>query len=159
MTSTFTLERTYDASPELVWELWTTSGGIESWWGPAGFAVVVESLDLRPGGELRYAMTAVHPEMVAFMEREKMALTTPQRCLFEVVSAPRRLVYTSLADFIPAVEPYPVTTRVELVADGQGTQVTVTVDRMHDELWTTRSHDGWASQLDRLETTLRAAAS
>ena len=29
-----TIERTYRASVEDVWDLWTTKEGIESWWGP-----------------------------------------------------------------------------------------------------------------------------
>ncbi len=32
-----TIERTYQASIEDVWELWTTKEGIESWWGPGRF--------------------------------------------------------------------------------------------------------------------------
>ena len=31
------IERTYVASIEDVWELWTTKEGIESWWVLAGF--------------------------------------------------------------------------------------------------------------------------
>src|SRR5207245_3225668 len=31
-----TLERTFQASMEEVWDLWTTKEGIESWWGPGG---------------------------------------------------------------------------------------------------------------------------
>src|SRR4051794_12482776 len=30
------LERTYAASPETIWELWTTPEGIEQWWAPDG---------------------------------------------------------------------------------------------------------------------------
>lgn len=30
------LERTYDATIDEVWRLWTTREGIESWWGPRG---------------------------------------------------------------------------------------------------------------------------
>src|SRR5436305_8401291 len=33
------LERTYAATPEEIWELWTTAAGIESWWAPDGFVV------------------------------------------------------------------------------------------------------------------------
>ena len=33
------LERTYDATLDDVWDLWTTKEGIESWWGPPGFKV------------------------------------------------------------------------------------------------------------------------
>ena len=56
-----TLERTYKASLQDVWDLWTTKEGIESWWGPDGFSVKVRKLDLRPGGELHYALTATAP--------------------------------------------------------------------------------------------------
>ena len=47
----FSIERTYAASIDEAWALWTTKSGIESWWGPEGFDVTVTSLDLRPGGE------------------------------------------------------------------------------------------------------------
>ena len=40
---TITIERTYQAAIEDVWALWTTKEGIESWWGPDGFAVKSES--------------------------------------------------------------------------------------------------------------------
>ena len=43
----FTIERTYEATLEEAWALWTTKEGIESWWGPEGFDVTVLSLDLR----------------------------------------------------------------------------------------------------------------
>jgi uncharacterized protein YndB with AHSA1/START domain len=47
----FSIQRTYAASIDEAWALWTTQPGIESWWGPEGFDVTVTSLDLRPGGE------------------------------------------------------------------------------------------------------------
>jgi uncharacterized protein YndB with AHSA1/START domain len=62
------IERTYAASIEEVWELWTTKSGIESWWGPDGFSVKVHELDLRTGGEMRYAMTAIDPAQVPIHE-------------------------------------------------------------------------------------------
>ena len=70
-----TIERTYRSSLEDMWELWTTKEGIESWWGPEGFTTTVHSLDLRAGGELRYAMTATGPEQVKFMKSAGMPLT------------------------------------------------------------------------------------
>ena len=41
------LQRTFAATLDLVWELWTTKDGIESWWGPPGFEVTVSKLELR----------------------------------------------------------------------------------------------------------------
>src|ERR1700745_2404462 len=54
----FSIQRAYAASIEEAWALWTTKSGIESWWGPEGFDVAVASLDLRPGGERVFVMTA-----------------------------------------------------------------------------------------------------
>src|ERR1700758_2512759 len=68
----FSIQRTYAASIDEAWALWTTKAGIESWWGPEGFEVTVTSLDLRPGGELVYLMTAVASEQVAFMKQAGM---------------------------------------------------------------------------------------
>ena len=59
-----TLARTYEAG-----SLWTTKAGLESWWGPEVFTVKVRKLDLRPGGELLYAMTATGPSQIEFMNR------------------------------------------------------------------------------------------
>ena len=61
------LKRTYDASPELIWELLTTTAGLEQWWAPDGFETRVSELELRPGGQVRYTMPATGPEQVAFM--------------------------------------------------------------------------------------------
>jgi uncharacterized protein YndB with AHSA1/START domain len=153
-----TLERVYRAGLQDVWDLWTTKDGIESWWGPGGFTVVVRSLDLRPGGELRYAMTVIDPPQVAFMEKAGMPLTTEARITFTEVVPLRRLAYIHLADFIPGVEPYDVATVVELEQLPQGVRMTLTFDAMHSDEWTDRAVAGRTSELGRLETVLRARA-
>ena len=79
-TRTITIERTYPGLRADVWELWTTRAGIEAWWGPDGFSVTVQSLDLRAGGELRYTMSAVAPAMIAFMKQNNMPASTPACC-------------------------------------------------------------------------------
>ncbi|HMI87028.1 MAG TPA: SRPBCC domain-containing protein [Polyangiaceae bacterium] len=77
-----TLERTFDATLEEVWEMWTTQEGIESWWGPNGFVVKVRKIDLRPGGELQYAMTAVGADEIAFIKKSGMPLTGEHRLTY-----------------------------------------------------------------------------
>ena len=52
------IERTYRAQIKDVWDLWTTKAGFESWWGPQGFRVEVQTLDARVGGALHYEMIA-----------------------------------------------------------------------------------------------------
>ena len=46
------VERSYRASVEDLWALWTTKAGFESWWGPEGFRVEVHALEAREGGAL-----------------------------------------------------------------------------------------------------------
>ncbi|MFF0776551.1 SRPBCC domain-containing protein [Nonomuraea wenchangensis] len=144
------ITRTYPTTPERVWQLWTTGEGIARWWSPDGFTVEVDKLELRPGGELIYTMTATAPEQIAFMESHGMPLSTRSRKKFVEVAEPGRLSYTSLADFIPGVDPYDFLTVVELEAVEEGVRVTMTADAMHDEEWTQRLAAGRANELDNL---------
>jgi uncharacterized protein YndB with AHSA1/START domain len=150
MTRKMTLERTYQAPIEHVWELWTTKEGIESWWGPEGFTVQVNKMDLRPGGRLEYAMTATGPEQIAFMQKANMPLTTQTRLTYTEVVPMKRLAYETIADFVPGVEPYNVSTVVELEATAKGVRMMLTFDAMHDEQWTKMAVMGRESELRKL---------
>ena len=144
------IERTYPASANEVWDLWTTSQGIESWWAPDGFKVEVRKLELRPGGELIYAMTATAPEQVEFMKSAGMPLTTESRKRFTELVPSKRIAYQSVADFIPVVAPYDFLTVVDLMPKGNDVRVVMTVDPMHDEVWTQRLVMGRENELDNL---------
>ena len=152
----FSIQRTYAASIDEAWALWTTKSGIESWWGPEGFDVTVTSLDLHPGGDLIYLMTAVAPEQVAFMKRAGMPLTSECKVTYTEVSPPSRLTYKTLADFVPGVAPYEVATVVELQPATEGVKLTITFDAMHDDVWTERARAGHESQMRKLDALLAA---
>jgi uncharacterized protein YndB with AHSA1/START domain len=149
-----TLERVYRADVQEVWDLWTTSDGIESWWGPGGFKVTVRKLDLRPGGELLYAMTAVDPPQVEFLKKAGMPLTHELRITFTEVVPRRRLAYVHLADFIPGIEPYDIATVVELHPVPEGVRMVLTFDAMHSDEWTQRAVMGWEGELGKLAAVL-----
>jgi uncharacterized protein YndB with AHSA1/START domain len=146
-----TFERTFNAAIDDVWELWTTKAGIESWWGPEGFQVMVRKLDLRPGGELVYAMRATGPDQIEYMKKAGMPLTTEHRIVYNDVAAPRRLAYKVVVDFIPGVQPYDVDVLVEMNAGGGGTRMVLTFDAMHDDHWTKMALLGHEGELGRLE--------
>src|SRR4051794_28860465 len=148
------LERTYAAGPATVWELWTTAAGIERWWSPDGFTTEVRELDLRPGGALVHAMTASAPEMVEFTTSAGLPLTSVATKTFTEVEEPTRLAYTSLVDFVPGQEPYEHLTVVELEPADGGTKVTMTVEPMHDDVWTERMLTGRANELENLAAVL-----
>lgn len=144
------IRRSYQAPVSDVWDLWTTKDGIESWWGPEGFEVKVRKLDLRPGGDLRYSMTAVGADQVAFMKGAGLPLTTPARITYAEVVPRRRLVYTQLADFLPGVEPYNIHTAITLRQERGRVRMVLRFDAMHDREWTKRALMGRVSELRKL---------
>ena len=151
------IERAFKAAIEDVWKLWTTKDGIESWWGPEGFAVKVRSLDLRPGGEVEYAMSATAPDQVEFMKKAGMPVTNEHRLTFTDVVPMELLAFNHLVDFVPNVPSYEATTTVEFETGPQGVRMVLTLDAMHDEYWTDMAVKGWESELDKLAKRLTPA--
>ena len=149
------LERTYDAPAKLIWEMWTTAAGLEEWWAPEGFETRVSELELRPGGRLRYTMTATGPDQVAFVQELGLSLSNEFRKTFIEVGPTARLAYLSLIDFVPDQEPYEHLTVVDIEPAGDRTNLVMTLDPLHEDTWTQeyRAHRG--NELDNLEAAIR----
>ncbi len=150
-TRRITLERTFEADVEDLWELWTTPEGFESWWGPEGFRTEVRKLEPKVGGETVYIMIAVGPEQVEFLRKAGMPLESEDRLTLTEMVPMRRLAYTHLIDFLPGVTPYPAAMEVEFSRVDGGARMVVTMDVMHDEQMTQMAVMGMESQLARLE--------
>ena len=153
----FTMTRRFRATLNDLWALWTTAKGIESWWGPPGFAVTVQSIDLRAGGMLHYTMTAHQPEMVAFMQANGMPTATPAQITYAEVTPLKRLAYSHLVDFVPGVAPYSTELAVDFSQDGALAQMALTFQRMHDAEWSERQRMGWEQELGKLAALLGGA--
>jgi uncharacterized protein YndB with AHSA1/START domain len=149
------LERTYDVPAELIWELLTTAAGLEEWWAPDGFETRVSELELRPGGQLRYTMTAIGPEQVAFMQNTGNPLSAELRKTFTEVAPPVRLAYLSLIDFVPDHEPYQHLTTIDIEPAGDRTNLVMTVDPLHEETWTHQHRAHRGNELDNLDAAIR----
>jgi uncharacterized protein YndB with AHSA1/START domain len=154
--ATTILERTYKASLEDVWSLWTTKDGFESWWGPGGFKTTVHKLDLKPGGRLLYTMTAVGAPQIEFMKKAGMPLSTDNSLTFDEIVPRKRLVFTSAIDFVPGVAPYDAETIVQLNAKDGEVRMILTLETLHDADWTRNARMGWESQLERVPGALAA---
>ena len=148
------LEKVYKAAPERIWQLWTTPEGIESWWAPDGFTVKVDKLELQPGGELIYTMTATAQPQIEFMQSMGMPLSTTSQKTFVEVAPNQKLSYNSLVDFVPDHEPYNFLTVVTLTPTAEGTQVVMEMEPLHDEEWTGRLVAGRQNELNNLEKVL-----
>ncbi|WP_211240743.1 SRPBCC family protein [Hamadaea tsunoensis] len=149
------LERTYQAPAEVVWQMLTTATGLDRWWAPEGFETQVSEIGLRPGGEVRYTMTATAPEQVRYMEAAGLPLSSELYKTFTEVVPPARLGYRTVVDFVPGHEAYVHLTTIELFPAADGTRLVMTLDPLHDEQWTRQHHAHRESELDRLGAALR----
>ncbi len=52
----FTLSRSFDCSPQLLWDVWTKPDHLTSFFSPPGMTTVVKTLDLKVGGLFMYGM-------------------------------------------------------------------------------------------------------
>jgi uncharacterized protein YndB with AHSA1/START domain len=145
------VERTYRASVRELWDMWTTKEGLESWWGPEGMRVEVQTLEARLGGRLLYQMIAVTPETVAAMEQLGLPPSLPNHGRFSEFRPHQSLAMTEMIDFVPGVGPYEFTKRVEFFPSGEHVRMVVTIDPLHNEEWTRLSREGFTSELGKLD--------
>jgi uncharacterized protein YndB with AHSA1/START domain len=145
------VERTYRASIQDVWALWTTKEGFESWWGPQGFRAEVRELEARVGGALRYEMIADSPEMIAAMKQMGQPISHATRSRFSELEPYSRLVLTNVIDFIPGVAVYESNIAVDFTSAGGSVRMVVTLDAMHSDEFTMMQKEGFTSQLTKLD--------
>jgi uncharacterized protein YndB with AHSA1/START domain len=137
MTS-LTLVRRIKARPSIVFDALTSPEGIACWWGPDEGPVLVAETDPRVGGHFR-----IRFRMLDGSEHEStgeyLAVVKPER-----LSMSWR--WTGGAE-----DPGESLVEIRLRAVSEGTELTFTHSRLHDEE-TCRSHEeGWTGALDKLE--------
>ena len=52
----FIISRVFDAPRDLVFAAFTEPQRMKEWWGPKGYKVIAQTMDLRPGGSYHYGM-------------------------------------------------------------------------------------------------------
>lgn len=75
------ITRVFDAPRELVWDAWTKAEQIVKWWGPRGFTLTIDEMDVRPGGVWKSTMHG--PDGIEYLND----------CLFTRVVKPERIDY------------------------------------------------------------------
>jgi uncharacterized protein YndB with AHSA1/START domain len=76
------LTRILDAPRELVWQAITNPKHVVNWWGPIGFSITIEEMDVRPNGVFKHTMHG--PDGADY----------PGKSVFKEVVKPERLVFT-----------------------------------------------------------------
>jgi uncharacterized protein YndB with AHSA1/START domain len=74
------LTKVLEAPRERVFEALTTQDQVERWWGPDGFSVTTETMDVRPGGTWRFVMHGPdgtdYPNLLTYDEVDPPELLT-----------------------------------------------------------------------------------
>ena len=141
-TGTLTIERTYDAPAEAVFDAWTSEEVMRRWWRAAHHWETSEAqVDLRVGGAIRVVM-----------HNPDRGTDHGGGGRYTEIERPTRLAFTWLWDGD--------TRRTLIEIDFEESDGATTVRFTHSGLWdeeAVRSHrKGWANILDSLGRTLEA---
>ncbi len=135
MTS-LTLTRRFKARPSIVFDALTTPEGIAAWWGPDDGPVLLAETDLRVGGRFR-----VRFRMLDGSEHESsgeyLEIVRPERLAMSWRWSGNEDPGESRLEF----RLRPIT---------QGTELTLTHSRLHDEESRRGHEQGWNGALDKL---------
>ena len=116
-----------------------------------GLRAEVRTMEARPGGRYVYDMIGDTPEMIAGLAKFGLPPSQVVHGRFSEFRPHRSLAITLNMDFIPGVDPYEFTMRVEFFPSGEHVRMVVTVDPAHSEEWTRLSREGFESQLRKLD--------
>lgn len=154
-TDAVVIERIWDASPRLIWQLWTDPEHFKAWYGPDGATIPVAEMDVRVGGRRLLCMEVETPG-----GPRQMWFTGEYLELVE----DRRLVYTeSMSDENGNVlapedlgmpDGYPTTTRVTVELEGLDgrTKMILTHTGVPED---SPGAAGWEMAFDKLATHLQ----
>jgi uncharacterized protein YndB with AHSA1/START domain len=136
---TLVVRRTIKARAERVFDAWTRPEQLVKWWGPRPITCIEAEVDLRVGGAYRIA-NLLPDGSVLWISGQ-----------FEVVEAPRRLVYTWRTEQKNEPERSRVTVRFEPQANSTATEVIVLHERIDTEATRSEHERGWLGCLDSLD--------
>jgi uncharacterized protein YndB with AHSA1/START domain len=139
---TLTIEKTFNAPIQLVWNAWTQSEHILKWWAPNGMDIKVIEHNFKVGGKWKYSMPM--PDGNEFISEG----------VYKEIEELKKIITS--ADFKPMTQDVELQTYFE--ADGEKTKLTFSVIHATPEYCKQQEemgfYNGWGSALDRLETIL-----
>ena len=142
-----TITRVFDAPRRLVFDAWTNPDHVCRWFGPAGFEVPRDTveIDARPGGTLILRMV-------------KPGAGVEYTLSYQIVELIEDELLVLRSDPMPELGLHqPTLTRIELHDDDGKTRMTLT-DGPFSEAGARGASAGWATAFDRLEGLVGQAA-
>jgi uncharacterized protein YndB with AHSA1/START domain len=142
-----TVERVFNASPDLVFRMWLEPKYLTQWWGPKGFTSRLYTLDPRPGGKLHIVLCA--PDGTRY----------PMQAMFREIVVAERLVLANLTQTQVDSPTVDGTTTVIFTERDHNTELTV--HTVGSALYRAAILEGteasWKQSLDRLDEVVARA--
>jgi uncharacterized protein YndB with AHSA1/START domain len=137
------ITRVFDAPRELVYRAFTDPDQLAQWFGPVGFSVPRQTVDIdaRVGGHQRFTMVSDDGQM-----------TSPVNATFTEVVENELLVGTETWD-MPGHGPTTMTTRLEFHDEDGGTRLVVRQAPHRPEM-ADMARQGWESSFTKLDRLL-----
>lgn len=155
-TNQIIIERTFAASPERVFNAFTSPDELAKWWGPEGWETTTKEFEFRPGGRWHYGMKCVDEA-----QGEWFGTTSWGVSIYETINTPVSYSYTDYFSNEAGEldENMPLTkSSNSFEAEGDGcrfTSVTTCNTREeYDKLIGMGMIEGFDSSLNRLESVI-----
>ena len=148
------IERTFNASPERIFDAFTDPVQLQIWWWPSGFTCPAAEVDLRVGGTYRIGMQ--WPDFIPTDQQFSHYMGGE----YYEIDRPHRLVMSGRAVNDEQGELF--ATLIEVTLEPQGDGCTLTMRQSYFEPMPpaealSGAKQGWTEQLDKLVTLLAEA--
>lgn len=152
-----TIERTFAAPIELVWQMFTESEHFAAWYGPQGASIPVAEMDVTIGGRRKIGMEMQTPDgpMQMWFVGEYREIDAPGRLVYtEAMADPEGNPLTAADMGMPEGTPMETEVVVELSSTDDGTHLVLTHVGVPAD---SPGAAGWQMAIDKLADRLAAA--
>ena len=153
-----TIERTFDAPVDLIWQMWTDPEHFAAWYGPDGATIPVAKMDVRVGGTRLISMQVDTPNgaMQMWFVGEYREVVDNKRLVYTESMSDEKGNMLSPADMgMPPGHPATTEVRVELEDVGGRTKMVMTHVGIPAD---SPGAAGWAMAFDKLAAHVHAHA-
>ncbi len=150
------IERTFEESADLIWQMWTEPEHFTAWYGPDGAAIPVAKMDVRVGGTRLVCMQMTTPNgpMQMWFTGEYREVVPNERLVYTESMCDEDGNVLSPADMgMPAGHPATTTVTVELQEVGGRTNMVLTHAGVPAD---SPGAAGWAMALNKLAAHVEA---
>ena len=147
------VERTFNASVDFIWQMWTDPEHFKNWYGPTGFTIPIANMDLRVGGKRLICMASPDGSMKMWTVGEFKEVVPGKRLIYtESPSDENGNVVSPSAMRMP--DGYPAMTEVTVLLEDLGGRTKMVMKHAGMPA-ASGAGGGWEQAFDKLEAYIK----